>query len=233
MSFNVGIDLGTTNSVVAYMKQNRPVVVRSLEGIDWTPSVVQYLNKKLVVGKRARDNLAEAPPGTVAWSVKRFIGRLPGDAAVDSARALVSYPVEPPPPGGEELVITLGGRGFTPVELSAEILKHIVNSVEQSVRQRPTHAVITVPAYFTERQKAATRRAGELAGIGVLEILDEPSAAALAYGLDLQAEPRTVLVFDLGGGTFDVSALMINDGHSYQIRIGGDNFLGGDDFDNA
>jgi len=240
MTFKIGIDLGTTNSVVAYMKGKRPAVLRTLEGIDWTPSVIQYVGGKLVVGKRARDNLAEAPQGTVAWSVKRFIGRMPNDDNVKRAKQLVSYTIEPPAPGGEELVIRLAGKPFTPVELSAEILRHIVAGVERSLRQRPTHAVITVPAYFTERQKAATQKAGELAGLGVLAILDEPTAAALAYGLDLDAssesagEPagRTVLVFDLGGGTFDVSVLMLSSGQSLQFRIGGDNFLGGDDFDN-
>jgi molecular chaperone DnaK len=232
MTFKIGIDLGTTNSVVAYMKGKRPAVLRTLEGIDWTPSVIQYVGGKLVVGKRARDNLAEAPQGTVAWSVKRFIGRMPNDENVRRAKQLVSYSVDPPAPGGEELVIKLAGKPFTPVELSAEILKHIVAGVEKSLRQRPTHAVITVPAYFTERQKAATQKAGELAGLGVLGILDEPTAAALAYGLDLGADARTVMVFDLGGGTFDVSVLMLSSGQSLQFRIGGDNFLGGDDFDN-
>jgi molecular chaperone DnaK len=232
MSFKVGIDLGTTNSVVAYMKAGRPTVPRTLEGIDWTPSVVQSLGGKLIVGKRARDNLAEAPQGTVAWSIKRFIGRMPNDDNVKRARQLVSYPVEAPAPGGEELVIKLAAKPFTPVELSAEILRHIVAGIERSLRQRPTHAVITVPAYFTERQKAATQKAGELAGLGVLGILDEPTAAALAYGIDLGADSRTVMVFDLGGGTFDVSVLMLSSHHSLQFRIGGDNFLGGDDFDN-
>ena len=232
MTFKVGIDLGTTNSVVAYMKNNRPHVVRTLEGIDWTPSVIQNFNNRLIVGKRARDNLGEAPPGTVAWSIKRFIGRMPDDPAMLKAKQMVSYAVEPPPAGGDELVIKLAGKPLTPVDLSAEILKHIVAGVERTLRQKPTHAVITVPAYFTERQKAATRRAGELAGLGVLGILDEPSAAALAYNLDLKPETCTVLVFDLGGGTFDVSILMISDGLTCQMRIGGDNFLGGDDFDN-
>jgi molecular chaperone DnaK len=210
MSFKIGIDLGTTNSVVAYMKGKRPAVVRTLEGIDWTPSVIQHVGGKIVVGKRARDNLAEAPQGTVAWSIKRFIGRMPNDENVQRAKQLVSYSVEPPAPGGEELVIKLAGKPFTPVELSAEILKHIAAGVEKSLRQRPTHAVVTVPAYFTERQKAATQKAGELAGLGVLAILDEPTAAALAYGLDLGADSRTVMVFDLGGGTFDVSVLMLS-----------------------
>src|SRR5262249_30571130 len=205
MTFKIGIDLGTTNSVVAYMKGKRHAVVRTLEGIDWTPSVVQYVGGKIVVGKRARDNLAEAPQGTVAWSIRRFIGGMPNDDNVRRAKQLVSSSVEPPAAGGEELVIKLAGRPFTPVDLSAEILKHIAAGVEKSLRQRPTHAVITVPAYFTERQKAATQKAGELAGLGVLAILDEPTAAALAYGLDLGAESRTVMVFDLGGGTFDVS----------------------------
>jgi molecular chaperone DnaK len=233
MTFKIGIDLGTTNSVVAYMKGKRPAVVRTLEGIDWTPSVVQHVGGKLVVGKRARDNLAEAPQGTVAWSIKRFIGRMPNDDNVKRAKQLVSYSVDPPAAGGEELVIKLAGKPFTPVELSAEILRHIAGGVEKSLRQRPTHAVITVPAYFTERQKAATQKAGELAGLGVLAILDEPTAAALAYGLDLTGDPRTVMVFDLGGGTFDVSVLMLSSGQSLQFRIGGDNFLGGDDFDNV
>jgi molecular chaperone DnaK len=232
MTFKVGIDLGTTNSVVAYMKGERPQVVRTLEGIDWTPSVVQYFNNRLIVGKRARDNLGEAPPGTVAWSIKRFIGRMPDDPAMARARELVAYSVEAPPAGGDELVIQLADKPFTPVDLSAEILRHVVAGVERTLRQKPTHAVITVPAYFTERQKKATERAGLAAGLGVLDILDEPSAAALAYNLDLRAEICTVLVFDLGGGTFDVSILMISGGMTNQVRIGGDNFLGGDDFDN-
>jgi molecular chaperone DnaK len=231
MTFKVGIDLGTTNSVVAYLKNNRPHVVRTLEGIDWTPSMIQNLNNRLIVGKRARDNLGVAPPDTVAWSIKRFIGRMPDDPEMQKAKRLVSYAVEPPLPGSDELTIRLAGKPMTPVELSAEILKHIVAGVERTLRRRPTHAVITVPAWFTERQKAATRRAGELAGLGVLTILDEPSAAALAYNLDLKRETCTVLVFDLGGGTFDVSILMISDGMTCQMRNGGDNFLGGDDFD--
>ncbi len=234
MTLKVGIDLGTTNSVVAYMKQGRPSVVRSLEGVDWTPSVVQDVKGRLIIGKRARDNLAEAPRGTVAWSIKRFIGRLPDDPGVVRARELVSYPVEDPPEGGEELVIRLAGTPHTPVSLSAEILRHMIDGVEKKLGERPTHAVITVPAYFTERQKDATRTAGKRAGLEVLRVLDEPSAAALAYGLDLDAaDAQTILVFDLGGGTFDVSVLLLAGGQATQLRIGGDNFLGGDDFDNV
>ncbi len=234
MTLKVGIDLGTTNSVVAYMKQGRPSVVRSLEGVDWTPSVVQDVKGRLIVGKRARDNLAEAPRGTVAWSIKRFIGRLPDDPGVVRARSLVSYPVEDPPEGGEELVIRLAGTPHTPVGLSSEILRHMIDGVEKKLGERPTHAVITVPAYFTERQKDATRKAGQRAGLQVLRVLDEPSAAALAYGMDLDAEDaKTILVFDLGGGTFDVSVLLLAGGQATQLRIGGDNFLGGDDFDNV
>ena len=233
MGIRIGIDLGTTNSAVAYMKGGAPQVLANLQGDSWTPSVVQDFGGRLLVGKEARENLPYAPGDTV-WSIKRFIGRSAGDPQFERARRLVSYRVDNPPPGKTELVVHLGARTYTPTEISAMILRRLAEDVAATLGEQPSGAVITVPAYFTERQKAATREAGALAGLKLLMILDEPTAAALAYGVDLDAKAeKTVLVFDLGGGTFDISALLVTGGLCTTLSIAGDNFLGGDDFDNV
>ncbi len=234
MAQRVGIDLGTTNSVVSYVKGGRPEVVANLQGEYWTPSVVQDRGGgQILVGKEAKDNMAYVPEATI-WSIKRFIGRSPGDAELEKARKLVPYKVLDPAEGKTDLRVELGGKEQTPIEISAIILRKLIDDTAVALGSRPTEAVITVPAYFSERQKEATRQAGRLAGINVRRILDEPTAAALAYGMDLDAgAEKNLLVFDLGGGTFDVSVLILTGGQFTTLRITGDNFLGGDDFDNV
>jgi molecular chaperone DnaK len=233
MGLRVGIDLGTTNSVVSYVRGGRPEVVANLQGEYWTPSVVQDLGGRVLVGKEAKENMPFVPQATI-WSIKRFIGRSPGDVELERARKLVPYTIEDPPPGKTDLLVSLGGKKHTPIDVSAMILRKLVDDTEASLGERPTDAVITVPAYFSERQKEATRQAGRAAGLKVQRVLDEPTAAALAYGMDSDPDAqKTLLVFDLGGGTFDVSLLMLTSGMFTTLKITGDNFLGGDDFDNV
>src|SRR5262249_5032929 len=152
--------------------------------------------------KEAKDNLPYVPEATI-YSIKRFIGRSPGDAELERARKFVSYRVDDPPEGKTDMVVHLGDKAYSPIEISTMILRKLVADAEATLGSRPTEAVITVPAYFSERQKEATRRAGEAAGLRVLRLLDEPTAAALAFGMDVDPDAnKTILVFDLGGGTF-------------------------------
>ncbi len=234
MVARIGIDLGTTNSVVSFIRNGRPEVVPFKPySRNTCPSVVQNRDDELLVGDDAKENMPLYPEDTI-WSVKRFMGRSPGDPDLEKARKLVPYTVEDPPPGKADLVVKFAGKVLTPVDISAYILKKLIDDAAEALGARPTEAVITVPAYFSERQIDATRRAGRQAGLNVRRILDEPTAAALAYGLDLDANTdRTILVFDLGGGTFDVSILMLTGGQFTTMTIAGDNFLGGDDFDNV
>jgi molecular chaperone HscA len=223
----VGIDLGTTNSLVAAVQAGQPVCLRDEHGAI-VPSVVHYAGDgRVVVGHEARA-LAEAHPEDTIASVKRFMGRGPGDA--EATRRLTPYRFA----GGSDPVVrfAVAGRAVTAVEVSAEILRVLRARAEQALGGPLEGAVITVPAYFDDGQRQATRDAGRLAGLEVLRLLNEPTAAALAYGLDKQAE-GTFAVFDLGGGTFDVSILQLERGVFEVKATGGDSALGGDDFDRA
>jgi molecular chaperone HscA len=225
----VGIDLGTTNSLVAVVQAGQPTCLRDQHG-SLLPSVVHYATDgSVVVGQAARGLAAQAPQDTIS-SVKRFMGRGPRDA--EATRRLTPFEFAP---GGDEVVrfSLLGGRRtVTPVEVSAEILRVLRARAEAALGGELDGAVITVPAYFDDGQRQATRDAGRLAGLDVMRLLNEPTAAALAYGLDKQAE-GTFAVFDLGGGTFDISILKLEGGVFEVKSTGGDSALGGDDFDSA
>jgi molecular chaperone HscA len=230
----IGIDLGTTNSLVAIIDAGKPTALAGEGGDTIVPSVVHYGGDgRVVVGAAARDRLAvEYPRDTIA-SVKRFMGRGPRDA--EATRKLTPYQFAPAPSGDGEGVVRFavaGGRAVTPLEVSAEILRVLRARAEEALDGPLAGAVITVPAYFDDGQRQATRDAGRLAGLEVLRLLNEPTAAALAYGLDKQAE-GTFAVFDLGGGTFDVSILKLENGVFEVKSTGGDSALGGDDFDRA
>src|SRR5881227_318206 len=223
----VGIDLGTTFSLAAYMENGRPVVVRDADGVALVPSVLSFHEDgSVLVGSEARRRCLSDPDHTV-YSVKRLMGRTLAD--LQKELPLIPYQVveREVEKGRKVLHVKIGGREHTPEELSAMIL--------QEVRRRagnPTKAVITVPAYFDDSQRQATRDAGRIAGLDVLRIVNEPTAAALAYGLD-QRRAGTVAVYDLGGGTFDCSILAIADGVFKVLSTNGDTRLGGDDFDRA
>jgi molecular chaperone HscA len=224
----VGIDLGTTNSLVAVVENGRPRCLPAGEGESTLlPSVVQYRpNEPPLVGSRARETAALAPADTIA-SVKRFMGKSADDA---QTHALSTYKFA----DGDRRVVRFlaGGRVVTPVEVSAEILRALKKCAQTSLSQRVEKAVITVPAYFDDAQRQATKDAGRLAGLEVLRLLNEPTAAALAYGLDKGSQGKFA-VYDLGGGTFDISILELVEGLFTVKSTGGDSALGGDDFDRA
>jgi Fe-S protein assembly chaperone HscA len=223
----VGIDLGTTNSLVAHMAASRPEVIPGADGSGIVPSVVSYTEQgEFVVGQAAREMLVTAPERTV-YSVKRLMGR--GVADVAAELALFPFRIA----AGSEAVIRLelGGRSFTPPEISAAILRQLKNNAEAFLGEPVTQAVITVPAYFNDAQRQATKDAGRIAGLDVLRLVNEPTAAALAYGLDKRQE-GIIAVFDLGGGTFDISILKLHEGIFEVLATNGDTHLGGDDIDN-
>jgi molecular chaperone HscA len=227
----VGIDLGTTNSLIAIVDGGKPTALADEQGEAIVPSVVHYGGDgRVLVGAEARDRLAPEFPSDTIASVKRFMGRGRRDA--EATRKLTPYKFAGD--GGEGVVrfAVAGGRAVTPLEVSAEILKVLRARAEEALGGPLQGAVITVPAYFDDGQRQATRDAGRLAGLEVLRLLNEPTAAALAYGLDKQAE-GTFAVFDLGGGTFDVSILKLENGVFEVKATGGDSALGGDDFDRA
>ena len=227
----VGIDLGTTNSLVAAVIAGKPTCLPGSDGTTLLPSVVHY-GPEVVVGELARDSLAPRFPSDTIASVKRFMGRGPQDA--EATRRLTPYKFAPARPGDGvvRLAVAGGTRAVTPVEVSAEILRVLKSRAEEALGGPLEGAVITVPAYFDDGQRQATRDAGRLAGLEVLRLVNEPTAAALAYGLDKQVE-GTFAVFDLGGGTFDVSVLKLEGGVFEVKSTGGDSALGGDDFDRA
>jgi len=227
----IGIDLGTTNTVMAIKTGDVRTLINK-ENEDLTPSVVCEYKKQIRVGRLAVDQRVQAPKDTIV-SIKRLMGRAFRDENVKKVRETYPYEVVEPSDGtDEDLRVMMGGKQYSPIQISAEILKKIKADAEERLNESVEFAVITVPAYFTEKQKDATRKAGQLAGFKVQKILDEPTAAALAFGLDnFGEEPRTILVFDLGGGTFDVSVMTIAGGLFAQLDIEGDMWLGGDDFD--
>ena len=226
MAGAVGIDLGTTNSVIAAMEGGQPQVIPNAEGDRTTPSVVAFLDSgERLVGQMARRQAILNPTGTV-HSAKRFIGRKHHE--VTSELNAVSSDVVPGPDDAARFEVN--GKQYAPEEISAQVLRKLVDDAAKHVGDRITEAVITVPAYFNDAQRKATRDAGRIAGLEVLRIINEPTAAALAYGMD-KLENETVLVFDLGGGTFDVSILTVGKGVVEVMASAGDTHLGGDDFD--
>jgi molecular chaperone DnaK len=223
----VGIDLGTTNSCIAVMEGGKPTVIPNSEGSRTTPSVVGLTKKgERLVGQLAKRQAALNPENTI-YSIKRFIGRKYDE--VESERKIVSYIVKK---GKNDLaVVEMGGKDYTPEEISATILQKLKTDAESYLGTSVTDAVITVPAYFNDAQRQATKNAGMIAGLNVLRIINEPTAASLAYGLDKKKEEK-ILVFDLGGGTFDVSILEVGEG-VFEVKAShGDMHLGGDDYDN-
>ena len=226
MAKAVGIDLGTTNSVIAAMEGGQPTVVPNAEGARTTPSVVAFTDSgERLVGQLARRQSVLNPKGTIS-SAKRFIGRKYDE--VESEISTVSYDVAPGPDGAVRFKIR--DKLYAPEEISALVLRKLAEDAGKFLGEKVTEAVITVPAYFNDAQRQATKDAGRIAGLEVLRIINEPTAAALAYGMDKLAN-ETILVFDLGGGTFDVSVLTVGDGVVEVRATAGDTHLGGDDFD--
>ncbi len=224
----IGIDLGTTNSVAAVMQGGEPVVIPSAEGERLVPSVVAMnKNNERLVGRVARNQAITNPTNTI-FSVKRFMGRKADDAEVERTKKRVPYAVKEAANG--DVRVELGGKDYSAPEVSAMILAKIKADAEAYLGETITQAVITVPAYFNDAQRNATKDAGKIAGLEVLRIINEPTASSLAYGLD-KKKNEVICVYDLGGGTFDVSILDVGDG-VFQVRAtSGDTFLGGDDFD--
>src|SRR3989440_8283451 len=228
MSKIVGIDLGTTNSLVATVDSGIPLVIADSEGRRLTPSVVHFPAKDAapLVGQEA-NRVRVLKPAETVYSVKRFMGRRGAD--ISQEEMLVTYPVTGD--GAGAVAIDLHGRAFSPEEISAEILEKLKRDAETFFGEAVTRAVITVPAYFNDAQRNATRKAGELAGFTVERIINEPTAAALAYGLDKLKEHSKIAVYDLGGGTFDLSILELNNGVFQVLSTNGNTRLGGDDLD--
>lgn len=223
----IGIDLGTTNSCVAVMEGNEPVVIANEEGRRTTPSIVAFLdNGERKVGDSAKRQAITNPKRTVA-SIKRFMGNRFSEVGSEAGR--VAYKTVK---GDNDTVrVDIDGRLYTPQEISAMVLQKMKKTAEDFLGQEVTEAVITVPAYFNDSQRQATKEAGEIAGLKVQRIINEPTAAALAYGLDKKSSDSTIAVFDLGGGTFDISILELGDGVFEVKSTNGDTHLGGDDFD--
>jgi molecular chaperone DnaK len=224
----IGIDLGTTNSVAAVMQGGEPIVIPSAEGERLVPSVVAMnKNNERLVGRVARNQAITNPQNTI-FSVKRFMGRKADDPEVERTRKRVPYAVNAAENG--DVRVELGGKEYSAPEVSAMILAKIKADAEAYLGEPITQAVITVPAYFNDAQRNATKDAGKIAGLEVLRIINEPTASSLAYGLDKKAN-ETIIVYDLGGGTFDVSVLEVGEGVFQVKSTSGDTFLGGDDFD--
>jgi len=224
----VGIDLGTTNSVVACMENGEPVVITNAEGNRLTPSVVGFTkNNERLVGQVAKRQAITNPEHTV-FSVKRFMGRKLDDADMQRDRKLVPYPLTGASNG--DVRVSLDGKEYSPPEISAMILQKLKADAEAYLSDKVTEAVITVPAYFNDAQRQATKDAGEIAGLKVLRIINEPTASALAYGLDKKKNEK-IAVYDLGGGTYDICILEIGEGVFEVKATNGDTHLGGDDFD--
>ena len=225
----VGIDLGTTNSLVAYMQADSPVVIPGEDGLNLVPSVVALdENNQVIVGNAARRYLIETPERAV-YSIKRLMGR--GLEDIQKELKLFPFQLADDLHEGEVLRIKIGERTYTPPEISALVLRQLKRNAERFFGAPVTQAVITVPAYFNDAQRQATKDAGRIAGLNVLRLVNEPTAASLAYGLD-KKKHGIVVVYDLGGGTFDISILKLHDGIFEVIATNGDTHLGGDDIDN-
>ncbi len=227
MSKVIGIDLGTTNSCVAIMDGSQPKVIENSEGARTTPSIVGFTDSERLVGQPAKRQAVTNPTNTV-FAVKRLIGRRIGDEAVEKDRKLVPYSIVDG--GNGDAWVEVKAEKYSPAQVSAMILQKMKETAESYLGEAVTQAVITVPAYFNDAQRQATKDAGKIAGLEVLRIINEPTAAALAYGLD-KKETKTIAVYDLGGGTFDITILEIDDGLFEVKSTNGDTFLGGEDFD--
>ena len=224
----IGIDLGTTNSVVSVMEGNEPTVIANLEGNRLTPSVVAFNDdNETIVGEPAKRQAVTNPKRTIS-SIKRFMGRRQNEVAVEEK--MVPYKVIGT--GDDYVKVEVNGKEYTPSEISAKVLRKLKEAAESYLGHKVNKAVITVPAYFNDAQRQATKDAGQIAGLEVMRIINEPTAASLAYGLDKKAQQK-ICVFDLGGGTFDVSILDVADGVFQVVATKGDGHLGGDDFDKA
>ncbi len=223
----IGIDLGTTNSCVAIMDGSQPRVIENSEGARTTPSIVAFTENERLVGQPAKRQAVTNPTNTV-FAVKRLIGRRLTDAEVEKDKNLVPYSIIDG--GNGDAWVEARGDKYSPAQISAVILQKMKETAESYLGEKVTQAVITVPAYFNDAQRQATKDAGKIAGLEVLRIINEPTAAALAYGLD-KKESRTIAVYDLGGGTFDITILEIDDGLFEVKSTNGDTFLGGEDFD--
>lgn len=225
----IGIDLGTTNSCVAVMEGGSPTVIANSEGARTTPSVVAVAKDSRLVGQQAKRQSVTNPTNTI-HAVKRLIGRKFSSDKVQNAKKILPYELTEAPNG--DAWVKLGGENKSPQEVSAMVLTKMKQTAEDYLGETVTEAVITVPAYFDDAQRQATKDAGQIAGLNVLRIINEPTAAALAYGLDKKHE-RTIAVFDLGGGTFDISILELGDGVFEVKATNGDTYLGGEDFDHV
>lgn len=224
----IGIDLGTTNSVVAYLEGGQPVIIPNKEGSRLTPSVVAFTKQgEILIGQLAKRQAITNPKNTI-FSIKRLMGRRYDDPEVEKARRVLPYEIVPGKHG--EACVKIGDRIYTPPEISAMILRKLKEDAEEYLGEKIQEAVITVPAYFNDSQRQATKDAGKIAGLEVKRIINEPTAAALAYGLG-KGKEEIIAVYDLGGGTFDISILEIGDGVFEVKATAGDTFLGGDDFD--
>jgi molecular chaperone DnaK len=223
----IGIDLGTTNSCVAIMDGSQPRVIENAEGARTTPSIVAFTDNERLVGQPAKRQAVTNPTNTV-FAVKRLIGRRLKDAEVEKDKNLVPYTIVNG--GNGDAWVEARGEKYSPSQISAFILQKMKETAESYLGEKVTQAVITVPAYFNDAQRQATKDAGKIAGLEVLRIINEPTAAALAYGLD-KKDTRTIAVYDLGGGTFDITILEIDDGLFEVKSTNGDTFLGGEDFD--
>ena len=229
MGKTIGIDLGTTNSCVAVLEGGEPTVLENAEGGRTTPSVVAFTESgERLVGTVAKRQAVMNPENTI-FSIKRFMGRK--EAEVKEEETIVPYKVVAGPNG--DVRVDVRGKQYSPPEISAMILQKLKADAEAKLGETVDSAVITVPAYFNDDQRQATKDAGKIAGLEVKRIINEPTAASLAYGLDKETADQTILVFDLGGGTFDVSVLEIGDGVFEVKSTAGDNHLGGDNWDKA
>src|SRR4051812_9724443 len=225
----IGIDLGTTNSCMAVLEGGEPTVLPNAEGGRTTPSVVAFTKDgQRLVGAPAKRQQVTNPENTI-FSIKRFMGRKFDE--VSEEMKIVPYQVVQG--SNADVTVKVGDKDYTPQEISAMILQKLKTDAEAFLGETVNDAVITVPAYFNNAQREATKDAGKIAGLNVVRIINEPTAAALAYGLDKEGADQTILVFDLGGGTFDVSVLELGDGVFEVKSTNGDNHLGGDNFDKA
>ena len=229
MSKIIGIDLGTTNSCVSVMEGNEPVVIPNAEGKRTTPSVIGFVDGgEIKVGDPAKRQAVTNPTKTIS-SIKRFMGSKFSESQEDAKRS----PYKVVKGDNDTSRVDIDGRLYTPQELSAMILQKLKKTAEDYLGSSVSEAVVTVPAYFNDAQRQATKEAGEISGLKVQRIINEPTAAALAYGLDKSGKDQKIAVYDLGGGTFDISILELGDGVFEVLSTNGDTRLGGDDFDDA
>jgi molecular chaperone DnaK len=224
----IGIDLGTTNSCIAIMEGGQPKVIANAEGANTTPSIVAFTDDEMLVGLPAKRQAVTNPTNTF-FAIKRLIGRRFDDPVLDKDKKNAPYKIVKGPSG--DAWVEAKGKPYSPQQISAYILQKMRETAESHLGEKVTQAVITVPAYFNDAQRQATKDAGKIAGLEVLRIINEPTAAALAYGLDKKRDAKTIAVYDLGGGTFDVSILEIGDGVFEVKSTNGDTHLGGEDFD--